>query len=82
MQEKKFHSTENKVKNLLGIHINYKFKFNTRMETICRKAHRKFNVVLRITNKAELSERFILMNTFLKLNSTIVLLLRSFTAVV
>ena len=52
------------------------------METICRKAHRKFNVVLRITNKAELSERFILMNTFLKLNSTIVLLLRSFTAVV
>ena len=52
------------------------------MDTICRKAHRKLNAVLRITNKAEFSEMCILMNTFLKLNSTIVLLFRSFTAVV
>ena len=30
-----------KVKKLLGVHIDYKLKFDSHVETICKKAHRK-----------------------------------------
>ena len=39
-----------KVKKLLVIHIDHKLKFDTHDETICKKAHRKLNALLRITN--------------------------------
>ena len=55
-----------KVKKLLGVHIDYKLKFDTHVETICEKAHRKLNALSRITNYMELPKRRILMNAFLK----------------
>ena len=30
-----------KVKKLLGVHIDYKLKFDSHVETICKKAHKK-----------------------------------------
>ena len=56
-----------KVKKLLGVHIDYKLKFDTHVETICKKTHRKLNALSRITNYMELPKRRIL-------NLTIVLL--------
>ena len=55
-----------KVKKLLGVHIDYKLKFDTHVETICKKAHRKLNALSRITNYMELPKRRILMNVFFK----------------
>ena len=55
-----------KVKKLLGIHIDYKLKFDTRVDTICKKAHRKLTALSRITNYMELPKRRILMNAFFK----------------
>ena len=55
-----------KVKKLLGVHIDYKLKFDTHVETICKKAHRKLNALSRITNYMELPKRRILMNAFFK----------------
>ena len=55
-----------KVKRLLGVHIDYKFKFDSHVETNCKKAHRKLSALLRITYYMELPKRHILMNTFFK----------------
>ena len=55
-----------KVKKLLGIHIDYKFKFDTHVDTICKKAHRRLTALSRITNYMELPKRRILMNAFFK----------------
>ena len=55
-----------KVKKLLGIHIDYKFKFHTHAETICKKAHRKLNALSRVTNYKELPKIGILMTEFFK----------------
>ena len=71
-----------KVKKLLGIYIDYKFKFDTNVGTICKKAHRKLTAFSRITNYMELPKRRILMNAFLKLNLTIALSLGCFIDVV
>ena len=54
-----------KVKKLLGVHIDYKLKFDTNVETICKKARRKLSVLSRI-NDMELPKRHILMNAFFK----------------
>ena len=55
-----------KVKKLLGVHIDYKLEFDTHVETICKKAHRKLNALSRIKNYMELPKRRILMNAFFK----------------
>ena len=55
-----------KVKKLLGIHIDYKLKFNTHVDTICKKDHRKLTALSRIANYMKLPKRRILMNAFLK----------------
>ena len=39
-----------KVKKLLGIHNDYKLKFDTHVETICKKPNRNLNALSRITN--------------------------------
>ena len=46
-----------KVKKLLGIHIDYKLKFDTYVDNICKKAHRKLAALSRITNYMELPKR-------------------------
>ena len=71
-----------KVKKLLGVHIDYKLKFDIHVETICGKAHSKLRALLRITNYMELPKRFILMNACLKLSLTTVLLFGCFTVAV
>ena len=38
------------VKKILGVHIDYKLKFDTHVETICKKAHRKPNALRIIYN--------------------------------
>ena len=53
-------------KKLLGVHIDYKLKFDIHVETICKKAHRKLSALSRITNYMELPKRRILMNAFFK----------------
>ena len=55
-----------KVKKLLGIHIHYKVKFDTHVDTICKKSHRRLSALSRITNYMELPKRRILMNEFFK----------------
>ena len=55
-----------KVKKLLGVHIDYKLTFDIHVETICKKAHRHFSALSRITNYIELPKRRILMNAFFK----------------
>ena len=55
-----------KVKKLLGIYIGYKFKFDTHVDTICKKAHKKLTTLSRITNYIELPKRRILMSAFFK----------------
>ena len=55
-----------KVKKLLGVHIDYKLKFDTHVEAICKKAHRKLNAPSRITNYMELPKRRILLDVFFK----------------
>ena len=55
-----------KIKKLLGVHTDYKLKFDTHVETICKKAHRKLSVLSRITSYMELPKRCILMNAFFK----------------
>ena len=55
-----------KVKKLLGIHTDCKLKFDTHVDTICKKAHRKLTALSRITNYMKLPKRRILMNAFLK----------------
>ena len=51
-----------KVKKLLGIPIDYRFRLNTLVETICKIAHGNLNALSRI----ELPERRVLINAFLK----------------
>ena len=53
-----------KVKKLLGIHIDCKLKFDTHVDTICKKAHRKLTAVSRITIYIELPKRCILISQF------------------
>ena len=55
-----------RVKKLLGIHIDYKLKFDTHVETICKKSYRKFNALPRITDCTEVPKKPILMNTSFK----------------
>ena len=55
-----------KVKKLLGIHIYCTLKFDTHVDTICKKVHRKLTALSRITNYMELPRRRILMNAFFK----------------
>ena len=55
-----------KVKKLLGVHIDYKPKFDIQVETICIKAHSKLRALSRITHYMELPKRRILMNAFFK----------------
>ena len=47
---------------LRGINFNLKFDFH--FESICLKANRKLNALVRITNYMELPKRPILMNYF------------------
>ena len=55
-----------KVKKLLGVHTDYKLKFDSHVETICRKAYRKLCALSRITNYMELPKKRILKNAFFK----------------
>ena len=55
-----------KIKELLLIHIDYKLKFDTHVDTVCKKAHRKSTALSRITNHMELPKRRILRNAFFK----------------
>ena len=55
-----------KVKKLLEIHTDCKLKFDTHVDTICKKAHRKLTPLSRITNYMELPKRRILMNPVFK----------------
>ena len=55
-----------KVKKLLGVHTDYKLKFDIHVETICKKAHIKLSAFSRIANYMELPKRHILMNAFFK----------------
>ena len=55
-----------KLKKLLGVHIDHKLKFDIHVETICKKAHRKFSTLSRIINCMKLPERRILMNAIFK----------------
>ena len=55
-----------KVKKLLGIHIDYKLKFDNLVDTICKKVQGKLAAHSRITNYMELPKRRILMNMFFK----------------
>ena len=71
-----------KVKKLLGIHVDYKIKFDTHVETICKKVHRKLNALSKMKNYMELHERCILTNAFLKHNLTAALLFGCFIAIV
>ena len=71
-----------KVKKLLGVHIDYKLKFDIHVETICKKAHRKLSALSRITNYMELPKRSIRINAFLKFSLTIAPLFRCFTAAI
>ena len=80
-EAKNIHPTKSKVETLLRVHISYKFKFSTGIETICIKADRKLNAVLTITNKTEPPKMCIIMNAFLRVNSSIFVLFRSFIAV-
>ena len=45
---------------------DYKLKFDTHVDTICKKAHRKLTALSRITNYMELPKRHILINAFFK----------------
>ena len=71
-----------KVKELLGIHIDYKLKLDTHVDTICKRTHRKLIALSRITNYMELPKRRILMNAFFKANLTIALSFGCFIVVV
>ena len=51
-------------KELLGIHIDYKVKSNTGVDSIYKKIQRKLIAVSRITNYMELPKRRILMSAF------------------
>ena len=51
-----------KVEKLLGIPIDYRFRLNTLVETICKIAHRNLNALSRM----ELPKRRVLMNAFFK----------------
>ena len=55
-----------KLKNLLGVHIDYKLKFDINVETICKKARRNLSTLSRIRNYMELPKRGILMSVFFK----------------
>ena len=50
----------------LGVHIDYKLKFDIHVETICKKPYRKLSALSRIANYMELPKRHILMNAFCK----------------
>ena len=58
-----------KVKKLLGVHIVYKPKSDSHVETICKKAHRKLSALSRITNYMTFPKKRILMNAVLKVQS-------------
>ena len=59
-----------KVNKLLGIYIDYKLKFDTHVDSICKRIQRKLTAFSRITNYMEISKRHFLVNAFLKLNLT------------
>ena len=46
--------------------INFDLKFNIHVESICPKANRKLNALVRIANYMELPKRAIFMNSFFK----------------
>ena len=46
------------MKKLSGIHIDYKLKFDTHVDTICKKAHRKLTALSRIRNYKELPKTY------------------------
>ena len=46
--------TCSKVKKTIGVHIDYKLEFDSHVETICKRAHRKLSALSRITNYMEL----------------------------
>ena len=50
----------------MGVHIDYKLKFDIHVETICKKPYRKLSALSRIANYMELPKRHILMNAFCK----------------
>ena len=50
IQIKESRTKFSKTKKLLGIHIDYKFKFDTRVDNISKKAYRKLTALSRITN--------------------------------
>ena len=58
-----------KVKKLLEVHIVYKLKSHSHVETIFKKAHRKLSAVSRITNYMKFPKKRILMNAILKAQS-------------
>ena len=55
-----------KLKKLLGRHIDYILKFDTHIDTICKKSHRKLTALSKITNYVELPKSRILMNACFK----------------
>ena len=73
-----------KGKKLLGVHIDYKLKFESHAETICKKAHRKISrsAPLKITNYMENPKSRVLMNAFLKLSLTTALFFEYFAVAV
>ena len=55
-----------KSKNLLGIVLDNKLKFDKHVENICQIASKKLNALARVTNYMELPKRRILINAFFK----------------
>ena len=57
------------LQKLLGIHIDYKLKFDTRIESLCKKVGKKLHTLARIikymsTNQAQLLMRSFIMSRF------------------
>ena len=51
---------------MLGINFDYKLKFTSHIEEICKKAPRKLNALARIASYMSIGKRRTLMNVFFK----------------
>ena len=57
------------VQKLLGVHIDYKLKFDAHIETLCTKVRKKLHAIARVikymcTNQAQLLMRSFIMSQF------------------
>ena len=54
-----------KTVKLLGIYIDWKLKFNDRVDIICSKANRKIKALYRLRSKLNASQKLVLYNSFI-----------------